>query len=346
MKIGASLVASAVLLLSANAFADKVAVLKFTGDPSSTQNAHDATQHAVVAHGNTLPTDSEMITAEVAVKDSVPDNSEEYIAAGKASTSAWTVAGRVSPTADGYHVELEACQVQSGRVESLTRDIDPSQADAQIGEMLALLLRPEGIANADIPWERGQKKRSPPPKPVPPSPPPKPPKPPEPPPPPPPPPAPAVRHTYAEHAPFAVGVVGEGLAAVSRPGRAVGPSGSFELGAALGYAIAAVPGLEIRADGQIAAAGPGAVFVDAGARYAFMVIPTARIFAGPEAAIGGVFSLGGDKSARFLARGSLVAGIGLGDHLQLEAFGDAAAAAGGSGALVFLGGGGRALVRF
>jgi hypothetical protein len=343
MKIGASLVACAVMLLSANAFADKVAVLKFTGDPQSVQTAHDATQRAVVAHGNTLPTDSEMVTAEVAVRDTVPDNSEEYIAAGKASTSAWTVAGRVSPNADGYHVELEACQVQSGRVESLTRDIDPTQADAQIGEMLALLLRPEGIANADIPWERGLKKKPPPPKPVPPPPPPKPLPPPAPPPPPPPP---AVRHTYAEHAPYAVGVVGEGLAAVSRPGRAEGPSGSLELGAALGYALDAVPGLEIRANGEFAAAGPGAIIADAGARYAFMLVPTARIFAGPEATIGGFFTLGGDKSARFLARGSLVAGIGIGDHFQVEAFGDAAAAAGGSGALVFLGGGGRALVRF
>ncbi|MEO7111646.1 MAG: hypothetical protein ABI183_14495 [Polyangiaceae bacterium] len=338
------LVASAALLFSTSALADKVAVLKFTGaDVSNDTAAHDATQRAVAARGNTLPNASEMVTAEVAVKDTVPDNSTEYIAAGKASTSDWTVAGRVGTNADGYHLELEVCQVQSGRVESLSRDVDPAQADQQINEMLALLLRPEGIANAAIPWERGVKKKPPPPKPVPPPPPPPPP---VPPPPPPPPPAPAVRHTYAEHSPFAVGVVGEGLSAVSRPGRAEGPVGSFELGGALGYAIDAVPGLEIRADGEFAAAGPGAVFFDAGARYAFMLVPTARIFAGPEAALGGFFTTGADKATRFLARGSVVAGIGVGDHLQLELFGDAAAAAGGSGALIFLGGGARALVRF
>jgi hypothetical protein len=342
-KLSAALATVAGLLISANALADKVAVLKFTGDDVSLDvAAHDATQRAVVARGNTLPNGSEMITAEVAVKDTVPDSSTEYIAAGKASTSDWTVAGRVTPNADGYHVELEVCQVQSGRVESLTRDIFTAQADQQIGEMLAIILRPEGIANAVIPWERGQKKLPPPPPPPKPVPPPPPPPPPVPPPPPPPP---AVRHTYAEHSPFAVGVVGEGLAAVSRPAHAVGPTGSFELGGALGYAVDAVPGLEIRADGEFAAAGPGAAFFDAGARYAFMIVPTARIFAGPEAAIGGFFTTGADKTGRFLARGSLVGGVGIGDHLQLEIFGNALAAAG-SDSLVFLGGGARALVRF
>jgi hypothetical protein len=326
-KLSAALATVAGLLMSANAFADKVAVLKFTGDDVSLDvAAHDATQRAVVARGNTLPNASEMITAEVAVKDTVPDSSTEYIAAGKASTSDWTVAGRVTPNADGYHVELEVCQVQSGRVESLTRDIFTAQADQQIGEMLAIILRPEGIANAVIPWERGQKKLPPPPPPPKPVPPPPPPPPPVPPPPPPPP---AVRHTYAEHSPFAVGVVGEGLAAVSRPA----------------HAVDAVPGLEIRADGEFAAAGPGAAFFDAGARYAFMIVPTARIFAGPEAAIGGFFTTGADKTGRFLARGSLVGGVGIGDHLQLEIFGNALAAAG-SDSLVFLGGGARALVRF
>ncbi len=340
-RIAASLAASAVFLFASSAFADKVAVLKFTGDPGSVDGAHDATARAVTASGKTLPTQSEMVTAEVAVKDQTPDNSEEYLAAGRASSSDWTVAGRVQPLAEGgYHVELEVCQVSSGRVESLTRDIDPSQADAEIGEMLALLLRPEGIANADIPWERGSKPK---PKPVPPPPPPKPVEPPKPPPPPPPP---AVAHAYAENAPFAFGVFGEGLSAVSRPGRAEGPRGSFELGASAGYAIAQVPGLEVRADGAFAAAGPSAAYFDVGARYAFMLVPTARIFAGPEAAIGGFFTLNGDKAGRFLLRPSLVAGMGIGEHVQVEAFGDCDVAAGGSGTLVLLGGGARATIRF
>ncbi|MGH7281934.1 MAG: hypothetical protein ACRELY_10450 [Polyangiaceae bacterium] len=339
----ATLIAAATLLLSGSAFADKVAVLKFTGDVNSTAPAHDATTRAVTAKGDTLPTSSEMITAEVAVKDTVPDNSEEYLAAGKASTSQWTVAGRVQPLEGGYHLELDVCQISSGRVESLSRDIDPVDADAQIGEMLALLLRPQGIAGADIPWERGSKPK---PKPVPPPPPPKPLPPPPPPLPPPPPPKPAVAHKYAENAPFAAGIFGQGLVAVARPSRAEGPRGSFELGASAGYALDAVPGLEFRADGAFAAAGPGAAYIDGGARYAFVIVPTARVFAGPEAAIGGFFTFGGDKSARFLVRGSLVAGIGIGEHVQIEGFGDAAGAAGGSGGLAFLGGGVRALVRF
>lgn len=341
-RVLASLAAASVFLFALPALADKVAVLKFTGDVNQTQAAHDATARAATAKGFTLPTSSEMVTAEVAVRDTVPDNSEEYVAAGKASGSEWTVAGRVRPIDGGYHLEVEACQVQSGRVESLSRDIDPSDQDAEIAEMLAILLRPEGIAGADIPWERpGAPKPKP--KPKPPEPPPQPPPPPTP---LPPPPAPAVRHTYAEHAPLALGLYGEGLGAVARPGRAAGPRGSFELGASAAYAIESVPGLEIRADGAFAAAGPSAIYFDGGARYALMLVPTARIFAGPEAGVGGFFTLGGDKTGRFLLRGALVAGIGIGEHVQLEAFGDANAAAGGSGTLVLLGGGARALVRF
>src|SRR6185369_9046679 len=62
-----------------------------------------------------------------------------------------------------YRLELEVCQVESGRVESLARDLDPSseqQASDQVAEMLALLLRPEGIGDADVPWKSGAARKS------------------------------------------------------------------------------------------------------------------------------------------------------------------------------------------
>jgi hypothetical protein len=280
-----------------------------------------------------------MITAEVAVRDGVPDSSEEYRAAGRASSSAWTVTGRVEPRSSGrFRIELEACQIASGRVESLAREVDPARANDQIGEMLALLLRPEGIGNAEIPWDKPNPKPEvveppvvPPPTPT---------------------PAPlqprpaAPKHAYAEGHPNAVGPGAELLTALQRPDNAQGSATSVLLAGAFGYALEAVPGLELRADFAGAVAGPKALVLDAGARYAFMLVPTARVYAGPELALGAFVTLGGDKSARFLGRGGLAAGIGIGEQVQLEAFGDLAVTPGGAGTLVLGGGGARGLVRF
>jgi hypothetical protein len=341
-------VALATILFASSAFADKVAVLPFSGATSAAtkdnlENARAATKIAVTQRGHKLPTDSEMITAETAVRDGVPDTSDEYRAAGRASTSQWTVTGRVEPRTTGrFRVEIEVCQIASGRVESLAREIDPAKANDQIGEMLALLLRPEGIGNSEIPWDKPNAVLAPA-EPLPTTPPAAPPAQPNP---PLPRPEPEPKHAYAEGHPIAVGLGAEVLTAVSRPGNAQGSATSVVLNGAFGYALDAVPGLELRADIAGAVAGPKSILLDAGARYAFMLVPTARVYAGPELAVGAFFTLGGDKSARFLGRGGLVAGIGLGERVQLEAFGDLAVAPGGAGTLVLGGGGARGLVRF
>ena len=149
----------ALLLLASPALADKVLVLPFqsVGNATSTQldEARAATRAASADLLHKAPTEAETLTAQVAVKDGVADTSEEYRAAGRASTSDWTVGGRIEEHGATYRLELEACQIETGRVESLAREIDPSQSTKQIREMLAILVRPQGIANADIPWERG-----------------------------------------------------------------------------------------------------------------------------------------------------------------------------------------------
>jgi hypothetical protein len=237
-----------------------------------------------------------------------------------------------------YHLELEVCQVDSGRVESLAREIEPAQATTQIGEMLALLLRAEGIANADIPWERA-----------------KPPAPAEPPPPTTPPPLAAKdippttqaapRHTYAENHPIGVGAGASVLAALARPSHAVGSATALLIDGAFGYAIESLPGLEIRADASGSIAGPKSASFDAGARYLFALAPAQRIFVGPEAAIGAFFPIAGDTSGRFLARGSAVGAMGLGEQVQIEIAADVAAVVGRT-SLVLAGGTARGLVRF
>lgn len=338
-----ALALAATQLFALTALADKVAVLPFlstTGaPPAQLEDAKNATRAAVIQRSHTLPSDSEMTTAIMAVADGSPDTSVEYRAAGRASSSQWTAVGHVDPHGATYKLEIDVCQVESGRVESLAREIDPAQAPTQIAEMLALLLRPEGIGNSEIPWENPANK---PPVVKPPEvkPPPTPPKPPE------PPPIPAVRHAYAENHPIAAGL-GFGLfGAVARPDNASGSTLSGQGFVSGEYAFDAVPGLAIRADLGFPIFGPQSVWIDAGARYAIPIVPTIRLFAGPEIDLGAFFPLGGDKQARFLLRGQLFAAIGIGEQVQLELAFDVPSNFGGTGALVLMGGTLRAAVRF
>ncbi|WP_394845847.1 hypothetical protein LZC95_00090 [Pendulispora brunnea] len=341
----------ALFLTSAQALADKVAVLPFSGTNSAASKAdldaaRSATQNAVAKGGHTQPAPSEMLTAEMAVKDGVADTSEELRAAGRASSSQWTMSARVEPHGPGrYRIEIEVCQVKSGRVESLAREIDAAQAVPQIGEMLALLLRPEGIANAPIPWERASPElppaQEPPAQQLPP---------------PSPttvetaPPQPAKQETaksYGEGRPVAVGAGLGFLSAFVRPDNAQGTATSLFLSGSIGYALEQVlPGLELRADFGGALAGPKALMLEGGARYMRTVVPSLRIYAGPEAEIGAFFTLGGNKTTRFLARGAGVLGMALSEQAAVELSADLAVAPGGGGTLAFAGASARGVLRF
>ncbi|WP_394835308.1 hypothetical protein LVJ94_00085 [Pendulispora rubella] len=340
----------ALFLSSAQAFADKVAVLPFSGTNSAASKAdleaaRGAAQNAVAKGGHTQPAPSEMLTAEMAVKDGVADTSEELRAAGRASSSQWTMSARVEPHGPGqYRLEIEVCQVKSGRVESLAREIDAAQAVPQIGEMLALLLRPEGIANAPIPWERASPALPPPQE-----------TPAQPPAPTtvqvaPPPPAPAQPEAvkpYGEGRPLAVGAGLGFLSAFVRPDNAQGTATSLFLSGSLGYALEQVlPGLELRADFGGALAGPKALLFEGGARYMRTVVPSLRMYAGPEAEIGAFFTLGGNKTTRFLARGAGVLGMALSEQAAVELSADLAVAPGGGGTLAFAGASARGVLRF
>lgn len=240
-----------------------------------------------------------------------------------------------------YRLELEACQVGTGRVESLARTVHPAAAESEVREMVALLVRPEGIANAEIPWndDAPPLPQAPPPEAPPPSTsPPQAPPPAE--------PAPAVAHAYAEGHPLALGLSLGVSGALVRPGSAHGSTAALPIGGALGYAIESVPGLELRGVFDVNVAGPRALEAAAGARYMLGVLPQHRFFVGPELVAGALVTLGASKDGRFLTRGSAVASLGVGERVQLELAGDLAGAFGGAGTLVLGGATARVLVRF
>lgn len=353
-----TLVVFGLLLCTASpALADRVAVLPFSAAKTSTKPELDQARawarDAVIAKGHVPPSPGEMLSAEQAVTDGSPDTSQEYRAAGKASGSQWTVTGRIdrhdAPPArlpdgteeDGYttyRIELEVCQVDTGRVESLAREIDPDDASVQLGEMLGLLLRPEGIKSAVLPWDGvAPHKHKAKPKPKEPPPPPRP---------PPPPSEPIVKHAYAENRPVALGVSVGASTALARPSEARGPSEAFALGGVFAYAIEQVPGIELRGIFTSQVIGPRALEISAGGRYAIGVLPQYRLFVGPEVLLGAHVAIGAEKTARFLGHGAAFVAWGLSEQIQLELAGDLAAAFGGTGTLVLGGGTARALVRF
>lgn len=354
----ASAALAATLSVSAEAWADKIAVLPFTSPNNvprvELEQVRRWTREAIARKGHTFATDNEMVSAEAAARDGIADTSQEYQAAGKAVGAEWTLTARVerndhapAKLPDGseeegfttYRVELEAYQMSSGRLESLAREVLPDEAPSDIGEMIALLIRAQGIANADIPWAH-EGVRRPKPKPKPPA--------------PPPPPAepkpvslPAPRRIYGEGHPIAVGASIGVSNALARPDVARGPSWAMPIGGVIAYALPDVaPGLELRGTFTSQVIGPRALEVSAGARYALAPIGGVRLFVGPELLLGAHVALGAEKTARFLSHGALFLAYGITDNVQAEIAGDLSAALGGSGTLVLGGGTARVLVRF
>jgi hypothetical protein len=328
---------------------ERVAVLPFIANGGGSTSAElatirAATRDAVGRIHDVLPSDSELKAAEREAKDGVADTSAEYRAAGRAAASQWTVAGHVDSRGGSYRLEIEACQVATGRVESLAREIDSKQAASQIAEMLALLLRSEGVGDTVPPWDQpNQPPPAAPPSAV------------VPPPTPAPAPAPVPAApsqppgpapVYAENHPFALGVGAEGLTAFSRASNAQGSPAAALVTANGAYALGGAPGLEVIANAAVSVAGPSSLWLDAGARYELAIVPRARIYVGPELAIGAFVSLGGDKDPRFLMRASLPIVVGLGERAQIEAYPALAYAAGGTTGLAFAGGGIRGVIRF
>lgn len=339
------------------AWADRIAILPFTSPTNvprvELEEVRRWTREAVSQKGHTYATDDEMVSAEAAAKDGLADTSQEYRAAGKATSADWTLTARVErndyPPAglpDGkeegyttYRVELEAYQMSSGRLESLSREVLPDDGANDIAEMIDLLLRPQGIANAEIPWAHvGVRRPKPKAKPAPPPPPPVPPKPEAPPPP---------RPVYGEGHPIALGASIGVTNALVRPEEARGPSWAMPIGAVIGYALPdTAPGLELKGNVTSQVIGPRALELAAGARYAIAPFGGVRLFVGPELLVGAHVALGAQKAGRFLTHGALFLAYGITDNLQAEIAGDLALALGGAGALVLGGGTARIVVRF
>jgi hypothetical protein len=263
---------AATLLFSVDALADKIATLHARGNAPMGEKTtiRSATETGAKGLGHDSIPENEVLQGEGAAGDKA-GTSEGMIAIGKTTGADWVIEPHVASNESGTHVELKVCQVATGRVETLARDLDPKGDPAQqIREMLALMLRPQGVGDDPLPWSKKKDVTPPPPKEVLPK---------GPPPPPPPPPI-----KWGEHGKFTVGAAGAfGVVAV-RDERAIGPRsfGAWALHA--NVALPQAKGLEITFRVGMMHGQGGAILGDVGARY---MIPLSRFAIGAGANIGG-----------------------------------------------------------
>lgn len=302
----------ALILTTGQALADRVLVLPVRGESGSPEAA--VVQRDVLSGlaGAGHEVVGEAVTARAleSVADGVADTPEEYVAIGRATEADWVVVGSVEPAVVTQRVEISACLVVDGRVETVAREVQKDKSAPQTREMLDVLLRREGIGSGAMPWERTPLPVAPPP--------------PDPgavtqvavePPPPPPPPEPApeagprrVQMDYmssresvwppysAGNRFFVAAAQGFSVAAV-RPDGAAGNPGAIVAFARGGYAPGDL-GLEVFAQLGGNLAGPPALFFDAGARW--MITPSAldgddyagSFHVGPEVTLGGFVLFG------------------------------------------------------
>jgi hypothetical protein len=337
----ATSLAAAMLVPSLALAADRVAVLRFDGKAADREieAARAAARDAVGLVHDELPSAAELAAGEARVTDGSPDTTREYRAAGAASGATWTIAGHVESHGWTYRLELEACQVSTGRVESLAREIDARQSAPQIAEMLVLLLRPEGVGNAPPPWEatRGSvpaRREAPPATPPSPATTPA------------PAPAPEMPHPSSDSGrSFGAGLGVEVLGVFARTSAAKSESVSGTATVLLAAAVAAVPGFALIADASAGLVGQTSSGVDLGARYVLPVGSSGHLRVGPEVAFGAYF-FSGDRDVRLLSRGAIVFAASASAAVDIEVYPETALAAGGTGSLWFAGGGARAVLRF
>jgi hypothetical protein len=340
-----ALLGAAFLFVASSAAADTVAVVSRGGE-GIVQTARESLRAAVTAQGHRQPSVEAVTRAVGKVADGVVDTRAEYKIVGDPLGADWVITGRFTPfgasSRPGYRAEVEAYQAKTGRVESLDRDVDARVADAQLGEMLRYLLRPEGVGHGGItfrvlppPDAPVETPKDPPkPKETPKELPKEPPKPSE------------VKVTappvervssiipYGSNAPFTVGGHLLLSGALTRPAGARGSSFAGTLVFTGGYLVAPddVPGLELRADIGIGILGLKAFHGLAGGRWVFPLADDS--FISPEVGVGLFRPFGGDQSARFLAKGAAVFVQRLAPETQLEATVDLLAAPGGTGTLL------------
>ena len=147
--------ACAIALLSTPAFADKVVLLDPTGGDAAADDAALRTdlQGGMVALGHTLVPDAE-VNAAIASDPALAQRTPDALRALGAKLGAdWVVSATDTPAVTTERVEIGASYARSNRFELVGREVHRDRSAVEVKEMLAVLLRPEGVGTAALPWE-------------------------------------------------------------------------------------------------------------------------------------------------------------------------------------------------
>lgn len=157
-KAPACALALALFLSTSHALADRVALLPVRGgfDPTARTSLDLELVTALQSLGHSVVPAAETAAAMAPVLDGVADTPEEYRAVGVGTRADWVMAASVDPAVLSQRVEIWAYLVSVARIESVAREVDRAQSSSQTKEMLAVLLRPEGIGAGELPWERSR----------------------------------------------------------------------------------------------------------------------------------------------------------------------------------------------
>lgn len=148
--------AAALTALAPAALADRVAVLPARGgtDAAARSAAEADVDRALAALGHTPVPGGAIAAALEGVADGVADTADELRAVSAQTGADWVLTGTVEPAVTTARIELTAYLASTGRLESVAREVDRDRSAQQTQEMLALLLRPEGVGIGELPWER------------------------------------------------------------------------------------------------------------------------------------------------------------------------------------------------
>ncbi|WP_437876190.1 hypothetical protein [Sorangium sp. So ce513] len=148
--------AAALTAFAPAALADRVAVLPARGGTdAAVRSAADADiERALAALGHTPVPDGAVAAALKGVADGVADTADELRVVSAQTGADWVLTGTVEPAVTTARLELTAYLASTGRIESVAREVDRDRSAPQTQEMLAVLLRPEGVGMDELPWER------------------------------------------------------------------------------------------------------------------------------------------------------------------------------------------------
>lgn len=320
----ASLPCLTMLLLAPGiASADLVLLLPAKGQVPGqvlSQTLENETRLGVLELSHTLVEADQRTAALRSLTDGQADSPEEFASIARLTQAKWVIAPSITQLENSYRLEISVYYNSESRTESVARDIDPNRVHEQVVEMMRVVLRPEGVGTAALPWEKApQSIKS----------------------------SPTTPQAPASTDPGSF-FLGAGLGldnSLKRPENAVGSTTAALGSAQLGWA--ASKEIQIALQGKTHLSGPRAIMLEASGRYLVSLDAQSRFFAGPELAVGLFLSQGGSKETSPMARASAVVGWKATRTISMLAtLGDLTLIPASSGTLVLGGASVNGIVRF